>query len=148
MWACFHPYLINHSWSQSAAEPSAGVVGLIWHLRREVSIWCVCVCMCGYTCLCVCWLHLRVYVSVYLWEDQNSVPLLFQFPQHLLQQHQFPGGLREGRALVSPVWCFLGFLQTHTKHATSWIIAHSMWVSPAWRENNYFTCCTYDKLVK
>lgn len=52
----------------------------------------------------------------YLWEDQHSVPLLFQLPQHLLQQHQFPRGLCEGRTLVSTVGGFLGFLQnTQTK---------------------------------
>lgn len=45
-----------------------------------------------YASLCVCYMC----VSVYLREDQYSVPLLLQLPQHLLQQHQFPRGLCEG----------------------------------------------------
>lgn len=46
--------------------------------------------------VCLHTLYACVYVIGYLREDQYSVPLLFQLPQHLLHQHQFPRGLCKG----------------------------------------------------
>lgn len=59
-----------------------------------------------------------VHASVYLGEDQHSVPLIFQFPQHLLHQRQFPRSLSEGRPLVRTAGGLLGFLPVDTNIST------------------------------
>jgi len=106
----FFSSLITHSCDQSAAQRCHGTE----HLWREVAIWRVSVYVCVCVCVCSSMLSMCVHVSVYLWEDQYSVALIFEFPQHLLHQRQFPRGLNEGRPLVSTVWSSLSFLHTHT----------------------------------
>lgn len=107
MWVRVHLHLITHARLRSAAVccrafwRSRGTN--LTSVKRER-------CPSG-VCLCILYTRVCVYVSVYLWEHQYSMALVFQFPQHLLQQHQFPRGLSEGRPFISTSGGFLSFLQ-------------------------------------